>query len=645
MRRLVGLIALLALIYGAWWLTQNDFDLRKVPILGDVINEIRGPEPESDTAAAPEAGEVEAESSAALMEQADSAASSGSGAGEGTDGAAMAPEGQAAPGADMASGSDAPAAETETAMVDPGAGESEAEAPVTVPSFDIVRVEPTGETVLAGVAEPLAMVEVLNGVEPVATAEANERGEWALVLEEPLPPGTHDLGIRTTSPDQSKVTLSDQRVAVSVPETPDEEPLVVLNVPDAPSRIIQVPAEGEKETEIAAAPQAGAAGESAMAPPPAPETAAAAMEGSTQEGEVAAAAQEATPETSASGETAAMATASEEKVSTTEAPPAAAETAASTETAESAAPDAMAEAAPSAASEMAVAQPDIAAPEDAATSASESAGAAAEPSETEVAAAPVTAGQSGESETPGAAEGDAMMSAEGAEPPMVGDEQPASGARPSEPTEMAAAAPADEEAASAPEGHGVSGGAPAAEGPPAIAPPAPEVGVAAVEAETNGALYIAGTATTSEPVRVYVDDEFIGEATPTEGGTWLLETTREMAPAEYTIRADQVDSGGGVIARAEVPFEREIEVASLKTTGESVEAGTGAVAGRVAPPETVIIKRGDNLWRISRKLYGYGIRYSTIYQANRDQIRNPDLIYPGQVFVLPTGDTNWDERE
>jgi hypothetical protein len=43
MRRLVGLIALLALIYGAWWLTQNDFDLRKVPILGDVINEIRGP--------------------------------------------------------------------------------------------------------------------------------------------------------------------------------------------------------------------------------------------------------------------------------------------------------------------------------------------------------------------------------------------------------------------------------------------------------------------------------------------------------------------------------------------------------------------------------------------------------------------------
>jgi nucleoid-associated protein YgaU len=55
----------------------------------------------------------------------------------------------------------------------------------------------------------------------------------------------------------------------------------------------------------------------------------------------------------------------------------------------------------------------------------------------------------------------------------------------------------------------------------------------------------------------------------------------------------------------------------------------------------VIIKRGDNLWRISREVYGRGIRYSTIYQANRDQIRNPNRIYPGQVFVLPAGDTSW----
>jgi nucleoid-associated protein YgaU len=50
-----------------------------------------------------------------------------------------------------------------------------------------------------------------------------------------------------------------------------------------------------------------------------------------------------------------------------------------------------------------------------------------------------------------------------------------------------------------------------------------------------------------------------------------------------------------------------------------------------------IIRRGDNLWTIARRVYGHGIRYTTIYQANTGQIRDPDWIYPGQVFDLPTG--------
>ncbi len=45
--------------------------------------------------------------------------------------------------------------------------------------------------------------------------------------------------------------------------------------------------------------------------------------------------------------------------------------------------------------------------------------------------------------------------------------------------------------------------------------------------------------------------------------------------------------------------------------------------------------RGDSLWRISRVTYGAGMRYAVVYKANRDQIRNPNRIYPGQIFVLP----------
>jgi nucleoid-associated protein YgaU len=50
---------------------------------------------------------------------------------------------------------------------------------------------------------------------------------------------------------------------------------------------------------------------------------------------------------------------------------------------------------------------------------------------------------------------------------------------------------------------------------------------------------------------------------------------------------------------------------------------------------TATVARGDSLWRISRQAYGEGTRYSLVFRANRDRIRNPDRIYPGQVFVLP----------
>ena len=72
----------------------------------------------------------------------------------------------------------------------------------------------------------------------------------------------------------------------------------------------------------------------------------------------------------------------------------------------------------------------------------------------------------------------------------------------------------------------------------------------------------------------------------------------------------------------------------------------GVEVAAAPPPETtapklqkvqgaVIIRRGDSLWRISRRVYGHGVRYSTIYLANQEQIRDPDRIWPGQVFRMP----------
>ena len=107
----------------------------------------------------------------------------------------------------------------------------------------------------------------------------------------------------------------------------------------------------------------------------------------------------------------------------------------------------------------------------------------------------------------------------------------------------------------------------------------------AVEAETTGALFIAGTATTPEPVRVYMDDKLLGEAKPSPSGTWLLEVKRDLPAGTYSVRADQVEAGSGnVIARAEVPFEREVEVAVLKPVGEAGGPAGAEVSGSDGRP-------------------------------------------------------------
>jgi nucleoid-associated protein YgaU len=63
--------------------------------------------------------------------------------------------------------------------------------------------------------------------------------------------------------------------------------------------------------------------------------------------------------------------------------------------------------------------------------------------------------------------------------------------------------------------------------------------------------------------------------------------------------------------------------------------GLGSDLRQAAQGNDSDVARGDSLWRISRVNYGVGMRYAAIYKANRDQIRNPNRIYPGQIFVLP----------
>lgn len=102
------------------------------------------------------------------------------------------------------------------------------------------------------------------------------------------------------------------------------------------------------------------------------------------------------------------------------------------------------------------------------------------------------------------------------------------------------------------------------------------------------------------------------------------------ATAEPTGPAATPDAETPAVAQA--PAEAS-ETAPAIPTMVAVSFG-GADAQRFAAGKA-IIRRGDNLWTIARRVYGAGMKFTTIYEANTTQIRDPDWIYPGQVFELP----------
>jgi nucleoid-associated protein YgaU len=260
--------------------------------------------------------------------------------------------------------------------------------------------------------------------------------------------------------------------------------------------------------------------------------------------------------------------------------------------------------------------------------------ATAEPEkETEVAKA--------EPEAPAATETPAATEAPAAETPAATEDTPE--ARETAPavevTAVATGGNATDQAETAPTARTVS--APAGE---PVAESSFKATVEAVESEGNK-LYVAGTGEPGLKVRVYVGGEFIGEAMVGANGRWLLEAGKTLQPGTVEVRADMIgDAKGTVVARAAVEFEKaaeQIVLTKVIASGETATDAGGAGASVTKPLPNVIIRKGDNLWTISRRLYGEGTRYTTIYQANKGQIRNPDLIYPGQVFLTPEGDVNW----
>ncbi len=179
---------------------------------------------------------------------------------------------------------------------------------------------------------------------------------------------------------------------------------------------------------------------------------------------------------------------------------------------------------------------------------------------------------------------------------------------------------------------------PDASGGPALAVEAPEdaaprvlqapagagagpLGLDAVDYDDRGHIRFAGHATPGSVVRLYADNRALGDAAVDAGGRWSL-APASLSAGLHQLRVDQIGAdaagrAGKVVARVELPFRK-------------VLLPRGAVA-----KGQVVVQPGENLWRLARTAYGEGLRYTVILRANRGQIRDPALIYPGQAFTVP----------
>lgn len=312
-----------------------------------------------------------------------------------------------------------PDAETESAAADTTApapapqaegatAEQLAAAPPTPPEFDIVRVSPSGEAVVAGRASPGSEVTIMSGDTPIGSATADERGEWVILPEQPLPPGDHELGI----------------VARQDGQDPLESPDVVVIVVPEPQKDI-----------------AGGSGE-------------------------------------ATGEALALAVPREGEGATT------------------------------------------------------------------------------------------VLQAPGTPEEGLGDDQ---------------------------------------------------LFLDSVDYGDQGGVTIGGRAEPGADLQVYLDNRLLGTTEADDAGRWSLSPEEGVTEGLHDLRVDQIGGDGAVQARVETPFQRT-QLADWPAQ------------------QVVVVQPGNSLWRLARRMYGQGVRYTVIYEANRGQIGDPDLIYPGQVFVVPPGE-------
>jgi len=504
-----------------------------------------------------------------------------------------------------------PAPETEAAPeADSAAAQPQDEEPAEVaaapqpPTFDEVRRENDGTTVIAGRAAPFARVAVLQDGKEIAEAQADGSGKFATIAFV-APDGQGHILTLSQSLDGEELASLDQIILapLSAPQVAEAEPAPAETTEGTLSDAVASPQEAPVETaaltkEMAEEPRPGAETAPAQTETVAPEAEAAPAETTAQSAPTDAAPED--TQSAASGETSAPQPQATETEATTES----SGTPQSTETAEAGETPQNAE----------TAQPTTTA--------------SSEPGQTDEAtsqATPTTEPQTAEATPAPSTDTTAQATAPTAQPPAVPQPQTEAAT----PTEIAEApdtteapqttpAPSDQVALlkSGPEGVEL------------LNPQAPEVmdnvALDTISYSDSGEVQLSGRAQAgAQAVRVYLDNDAQVNLPVDAEGRWRGDLPN-VDEGIYTLRVDEVAGDGSVISRVETPFKRE-----------APETLAAAAAEQAGPLKAITVQKGATLWAIARDRYGDGLLYVRVFEANRDAIRDPDLIYPGQIFDLP----------
>jgi nucleoid-associated protein YgaU len=130
----------------------------------------------------------------------------------------------------------------------------------------------------------------------------------------------------------------------------------------------------------------------------------------------------------------------------------------------------------------------------------------------------------------------------------------------------------------------------------------------------KGELMLSGHARAGATLHLYADNQPLATVTADGNGKWSTVSPRPQAEGKIELRADELAADGSVAQRVAEPFE---------------PPGSTPATGRYT------VQASDSLWVIARKTYGNGLHYTVIFGANKEHIKDPNLIYPGQTIMLP----------